>query len=588
MGKFISHWIPSLKDERAFQYYVRLLSLGIKQDVLISLASVAELLCTTPRHGRTLLQALQQREWITWTPKVGRNQRSILHLHYSLVELQNSQARLLIENGLYENAMALLEGDQQQFSVLLQQTSGATRREGQLHIQLTYQRIFSQLLPHKPLRNSERFLVRQVYASLTACNKSGQLEAQLAHHWRCNDDATLWSFYVRPQLKFHNNTCIDATLICALFTLLCTLPEYEKELAHVKKISASHQCIKFELNSPDLGFAALLSDLRYSIQPPTQLAQSSELAFIGCGPFQVMEQSDKRLRLQAFEHYFSLRALTDTVTIWQFEHSANERIQFSRAKENNAQYCPSLSLEEGAADSTQTRIEDGCLYLLFNMESEQTPLKHAQRKYLSKVLSPELVLQADDLSELLLASVPAYNLLPNWAKIMPQIVEQTELPSRLDIAVYDHLVILDCAKALSEQLNKMGIESQVNVYSFSEMHERAECNELKEALIIASINVDDNLPISVFRWFCSNSILHQGLSADAKQWLNQELVSIREQSEVGDYLQRLESLATTMNYESWLAPLFHHRQTLQWQDVLQGVSMTDWSWPDFKNVWTHD
>lgn len=579
-----------MKDERAFQYYVRLLSLSIKQDVLISLASVATVLCTTPRHARTLLQALQQREWLSWTPKVGRNQRSILHLFYSLLELQTSLARLLIENGRYENALALLEGDQQKFSVLLQQTSGTTIRDGQLHIQLTYKRIFSQLLPHKPLRNSERFLVRQVYVCLTACNKYGQIEAQLAHHWWCNDDATLWSFYLRPQLKFHNNTPIDATLICDLFTQLCLLPEYEKELSHVKHISASQQCIKFELNSPDLGFAALLSDLRYSIQPTTQLTKSSDLAAVGCGPFQVIEQSDKRIRLQAFDNYFSLRALTDTVTIWQFEQTATERIQFGRTSENNDQYCPYLSLEEGGvtSDSSQTRVEDGCLYLLFNMGSEQISLTHAQRKYLSKVLSPELVLQEEHLSELLLASVAAYNLLPSWTKVQPQLAEKSELPSRLDIAVYDHLVILDCAKALSRKLNKMGIESQINIYSFTEMHDRAERNEIKEAIIIASINVDDNLPVSVFRWFCSNSILHQGLSAHAKKWLNEELTNIRRESEVSDYLQRLESLATTMNYESWLAPLFHHRQTLQWQDVLQGVSMTDWSWPDFKNVWTHD
>ena len=88
-----------MKEERAFQYYSRLASLGIKQDLLISQKEVAEVLCTTPRHSRTLLQALQQRNWLTWTPKAGRNQRSILHLHFSLNEIQASRARLLIEKG---------------------------------------------------------------------------------------------------------------------------------------------------------------------------------------------------------------------------------------------------------------------------------------------------------------------------------------------------------------------------------------------------------------------------------------------------------------------------------------------------------
>ncbi|KHT64561.1 hypothetical protein RJ45_05760 [Photobacterium gaetbulicola] len=582
-----------MKDDRAFQYYSRLMPLGTNQDVMISLSEVADILCTTARHGRTLLQALQERGWLSWTPKVGRNQRSILHPHHSLGELKQLLARQLIESGQYEHALRLLEGDQDQFSTLLQQTSGATRRKGQLHIQLTYQRIFSQLLPHKPLRNSERFLVRQVYGCLTTCDKSGYIAPQLAHHWQHNENATVWRFYIRPQLRFHSHIAIDAKLISELFTQLKNLPEYRQELSHLIDVSATQQCVTFELRSPDLGFAALLSDLRYSIQPPSQLAKSSGLTVDGCGPFQVIEQSDKRLRLQAFDHYFSLRSLTDTVTIWQFDHTPSERIQLGRSELNDSEdklKHPRLLLEAGDTEenSTQSRIENGCLYLLFNQNGEKAPLNSIQRRYLSKVLSPEQVLTQDGLSELLLASQPAYSLLPSWTKIQPRQGEDADLPRQIDIAAYDHMVILDCAKALSDKLHRMGIASKVNVYPFAEFHERAERGELKEAIIIASFNVDDNLPVSVFRWFYSNTILHSGLSPEAQSWLHQQLNHIRERWEVKGYLEQLESIGTTMQYENWLVPLFHHRQTLRWRGVLQGVSITDWSWPDFKNVWADD
>jgi MarR-like DNA-binding transcriptional regulator SgrR of sgrS sRNA len=278
--------------------------------------------------------------------------------------------------------------------------------------------------------------------------------------------------------------------------------------------------------------------------------------------------------------------LTDSVTIWQVDHTPSERIQFGRTDAED----PNQLIESKPSDaaSTQTRIENGCLYLLFNMNSDRSTLTQAQRKYLSKTLSPQLVIEEKELSELLLSSIPAYNLLPSWAKVRPQSVEEVVLPEQLDIAVYDHLVILDCARALSNKLNQMGVKSRVTVYSFSELHERAYRNELKEALIIASLITDDNLPVSMLRWFCSNSILHQGLSADAKQWIEEELAEIRALHSVNDYLPKLESLATTMLYENWLTPLFHHRQTLKWLGVLQGVSMTDWSWPDFKSVWTDD
>ena len=149
-------------------------------------------------------------------------------------------------------------------------------------------------------------------------------------------------------------------------------------------------------------------------------------------------------------------------------------------------------------------------------------------------------------------------------------------------------MILDCARALSNKLDQLGVKSKVNVYSFAELHERAQKSELTEELIIASLITDDNLPVSMFRWFCSNSILHQGLPVEAKQWIGEELAELRELHSVNDYLSKLESLATTMLYENWVTPLFHHRQTLKWLGVLQGVSMTDWSWPDFKSVWTDD
>ncbi len=42
------------------------------------------------------------------------------------------------------------------------ETSGATMREGLLHVQLTYKRKFEDLFPHHIHRSSERFLIRQI------------------------------------------------------------------------------------------------------------------------------------------------------------------------------------------------------------------------------------------------------------------------------------------------------------------------------------------------------------------------------------------------------------------------------------------
>ncbi|MCP8690582.1 hypothetical protein MRS74_23780, partial [Marinobacterium sp. OS208] len=69
------------------------------------------------------------------------------------------------------------------------------------------------------------------------------------------------------------------------------------------------------LSRPDRGFAALLTDLKYSIQPPEQLAQNDR-NIVGSGVFSLNNHSEQVLSLVANEQYFGLRALTDNVTIW--------------------------------------------------------------------------------------------------------------------------------------------------------------------------------------------------------------------------------------------------------------------------------
>ncbi|GAL33372.1 putative transport protein [Vibrio maritimus] len=595
ISSITSLYLNPMKDERALHYYERLLDLGTKQLVSkgsvaeseyhLPLSSVAEVLFTTTRHARTVLQALQTRGWLTWTPKVGRNQRSHLILHFDPKTLRQLLGRELIEQGHYESAFSMLHGDQEQFSQLLQQTSGTMVREGQLHIQLTYQRAFQSILPHKPLRNSERFLVRQIYSCLTACDHEGNVTPQLAHHWAANEDYTQWRFYLRPRLEFHSGLAITPEAVAQLFLKLKLLPEYDSELVHVKAVNFGHQTVTFELDRPDRGFDALISDLRYSIQPQKQLDGLKERVVDGSGAFRVIEHSDERLRLEANDRFFDLPALTDTVTIWQLDRTPTERIELEHSRPEGSSMTNDSPKEY---EQTQTRIENGCLYLLMNANSASLSLSALQRAYLCSVLSPHLILENPELNPLSRASIPAYNILPSWTKVKRRVAERFTLPERLSIAVYDHQVILDCANGIQAQLALLGVECRINVYTLETLQYKANEGKLTEDITIASFIVDDNLPVSVFRWLCSDAVLRQGLDAPALKWLDTQLTEIREQQSPGNYIKELESVATNLLIENRLLPLFHHRQTLRWGSVLQGVRITDWSWPDFRSVWTDE
>ena len=155
-----------MSDLNLLRYYARLEPLGVGEDIKTALPDIAERLFTSHRHARNLLNQMQQLEWLSWAPKVGRHQRSTLVLNLTLPDLKSQLASKRIRQGQYEQALNILDDDQKAFGRLLQSTSGATIREGLLHIQLTYKRSFERIVPHQLQRSSERYLLRQIYCCL--------------------------------------------------------------------------------------------------------------------------------------------------------------------------------------------------------------------------------------------------------------------------------------------------------------------------------------------------------------------------------------------------------------------------------------
>ncbi|GAB2644699.1 SgrR family transcriptional regulator [Vibrio panuliri] len=582
-----------MSDLNLLRYYARLTPLGSDQDIKIALADVANTLFTSTRHARNLLGDMHKLDWLSWTPKVGRNQRSTLRLKIELKELKIQLATKRIEQGKYEKALSILDNDERAFGLLLQSTSGASFREGRLHIQLTYKRPFEQLVPHQRHRSSERYLIRQIYCCLVSCDFEGRLEPQLAHHWQQDEQAQQWTFYLRPGLTFHNGTAINAHTIAELFTRLLELEHYHPDLDHLVDISAPmDNKVVFTLSQPDQGFAGLLSGIKFSIQPLSQLQENYQGPVVGSGVFEVIEHSNTRLCLQAFEQYYACRALTDLVTIWQLDEKElkQKQIETNQSSSQSHHACHYYLTSEGdnTAEAVQhTRIEDGCMFLLFNQRSSR-PLDTLQQRYLSSVITPESTYRHLQQERKTFGSENAYNLLPQWHKVIRPIAEPCSLPSKISIAVYDYNSLINCAYAVAEQLKLLGIEVVVNIYSFRELNQRSERHQLLEDLIVHNINLDDNRHSSAFGSLFHNPILQASIGDKAQAWLSESLKHLRANTPLEHYLDALEPIASSLINQYLLLPIFHHRQTLRFHGVLKDVALTNWGWPDIRNVWSAD
>ncbi|POB67154.1 SgrR family transcriptional regulator, partial [Vibrio vulnificus] len=65
------------------------------------------------------------------------------------------------------------------------------------------------------------------------------------------------------------------------------------------------------------------------------------------------------------------------------------------------------------SEQQHSRVEDGCLMLLFNQRAPQ-PLDYAQRHYLMQMLSPSAIEEEIRLHDNMFGVVHASNLLPHW------------------------------------------------------------------------------------------------------------------------------------------------------------------------------
>ncbi|KYN23954.1 transporter [Vibrio cidicii] len=579
-----------MSELNLLRYYVRLQPMGVGIAAKTTLQEVADLLFTTPRHTRSLLTQMQQAGWLQWQPKSGRNQRSQLMLNIELASLKEQLATTRIRAGKYEKALAILDQDQNAFGRLLKNTSGASLRAGRLHIQLTYKRPFEQILPHHLQRSSERFLIRQLYCCLLSCDKDGQLHPELAHHWRSEDDDRKWTFYLRPGLTFHNGAAIDASTIVSLFAKLSSLDLYRKELAHLDNIvDESPLKVVFTLKQSDRGFAGLIAGVRYAIQPVSQVNATLSPLVIGSGPFEMEEHSDAQFKLRAFENYFACRAITDQVTIWLIDEqtSARKQIETNQPEASHEpcdHYVNSRKSAQESHPQQQSRVEDGCLLLMYN-QTGRNAFSPAQRRYLSGLLTPQRVQSEIAKMNGSFGSVTAHNLLPQWQAVVRPKAEKVKLPKYIDLAIYNYKVLSHCARAIQSLLAEQGCRVTIQTYSYRGLDQKAREGELSEALILTNISLDDNRHASAFCNLFSNPILHACIGETASEWLDQQLIALRAEVPLVDYLDKLEPIASALINEYWISPLFHHLQTLRFHGVLQDVALTNWGWPDIRNVW---
>ena len=547
-----------MTSKRLHQQFIRLWQCCEGKTQETTLNDLAVQLSCSRRHMRNLLNAMQQEGWLEWQAEAGRGKRSTLNFLYTGLALQQQRAEDLLEQDRIDQLVQLV-GDKNTVRQMLISHLGRSFRQGRHILRVLYYRSLLNLHPATPLRRSETHLARQIFSSLTRINEeNGEIEADIAHHWQ-QVSPCHWRFFLRPAIHFHHGREMEMADVIASLERLKAQPLY----ANFQQISSSTPwTLDIHLHRPDSWLPWLLGSVSTVILPK-EWPSLPDFARqpIGTGPYAVVHNQQSQLRIQAFDDYFGYRALIDEVNIWVLPEISEELV-YSGVK---------LEGDSMAEKSEESRLEEGCYFLLFDQRSD-TGRNEQVRRWVSAIANPIALLNQSGVGYQRYW-FPAWGLLPRWHHRNDIThVEKPEGLTSLTLTFYsDHIEHQGIANALRPLLAERGVELIARQVDYETWYR----GEAESDIWLGSANFTLPLEFSLFALLYEMPLMRHCLSVDwegdAQRWREQQLP-------LADWSRQLIASGS-------LHPLFHHWLLLKGERSMRNVRMNTLGWFDFKSAW---
>jgi len=521
-----------------------------------TLSELAEQLSCSRRHMRTLLNAMQQRGWLTWEAEAGRGKRSRLSFLYTGLALQQQRAEDLLDQDRIDQLVQLV-GDKSAVRQMLVSHLGRSFRQGRHILRVLYYRPLRNLLPGTALRRSETHIARQIFSALTRINEeNGELEPDIAHHWKCLSPLH-WRFYLRPGIHFHHGRELEMSDVITSLQRVNALPLY----SHITEIvSPTPWTLDIHLSQPDSWLPWLLGHVQSMILPQEWPTMENFASLpVGTGPYAVTLNNSNQLKIHAFDDYFGFRALIDEVNVWVLP-------------DVNDDLSAGLTLEGpgGEERAVESRLEEGCYYLLFDARTRRGASQQV-REWVSQILSPaSLLYHAEEHHQRYW--FPAYGLLPRWHHTRPGGSEKPAGLESLTLTYYrDHIEHRVLAQTMSALLAAHQVTLNIQEVDYDEWHR----GDAVSDIWLNSANFTLPLDFSLFTHLYEVPLLQKCIprdwQADATQWRAGEM--------------NLAAWCQQLLAGKAIVPLIHHWLMIQGQRSMRGLRMNTLGWFDFKSAW---
>ncbi|HGP0980757.1 HTH-type transcriptional regulator SgrR [Klebsiella aerogenes] len=545
-----------MPSSRLQQQFIRLWQCCDGRSQQTTLNELAEMLSCSRRHMRTLLNLMEARGWLAWESEAGRGKRSRLTFLYTGLALQQQRAEDLLEQDRIDQLVQLV-GDKTAVRQMLISHLGRSFRQGRHILRVLYYRPMKNLLPGSALRRSETHIARQIFSALTRVNEeNGELEADIAHHWQ-QISPNHWRFFLRPGIHFHHGRELEMADVISSLQRSSELPLF----SHIDRIvSPTAWTLDIHLSQPDRWLPWLLGQVPAMALPQEWRTMENFSSMpIGTGPYAVARNNQNQLKIHAFEEYFGYRALIDEVNVWVLPEISEEP--------NGGLTLQGNTESEKAVES---RLEEGCYYLLFDSRS---PLggNDDVRRWLSYLFQPaNLLYHAGEHYQG--NWFPAYGLLPRWHHARSHACEKPAGLESVTLTYYrdhvEHRVIGGIMRAL---LAEHQVRLNIQELEYDDWHR----GETVSDIWLNSVNFTLPIDFSLFAYLYEVPLMHHCIpidwEADANRWRAGEF-------NPATWSQQLLE-------KQHIVPLIHHWLMIQGQRSMRGVRMNTLGWFDFKSAW---
>ncbi|MGR7255333.1 HTH-type transcriptional regulator SgrR [Klebsiella aerogenes] len=545
-----------MPSSRLQQQFIRLWQCCDGRSQQTTLNELAKMLSCSRRHMRTLLNLMEARGWLAWESEAGRGKRSRLTFLYTGLALQQQRAEDLLEQDRIDQLVQLV-GDKTAVRQMLISHLGRSFRQGRHILRVLYYRPMKNLLPGSALRRSETHIARQIFSALTRVNEeNGELEADIAHHWQ-QISPNHWRFFLRPGIHFHHGRELEMADVISSLQRSSELPLFS-HIEHI--VSPTAWTLDIHLSQPDRWLPWLLGQVPAMALPQEWRTMENFSSMpIGTGPYAVARNNQNQLKIHAFEEYFGYRALIDEVNVWVLPEISEEP--------NGGLTLQGNTESEKAVES---RLEEGCYYLLFDSRS---PLggNDDVRRWLSYLFQPaNLLYHAGEHYQG--NWFPAYGLLPRWHHARSHACEKPAGLESVTLTYYrdhvEHRVIGGIMRAL---LAEHQVRLNIQELEYDDWHR----GETVSDIWLNSVNFTLPIDFSLFAYLYEVPLMHHCIpidwEADANRWRAGEF-------NPATWSQQLLE-------KQHIVPLIHHWLMIQGQRSMRGVRMNTLGWFDFKSAW---